>query len=62
MTEYSVGEVRMLLQEIAGGPISVLQRFELFDIASTYADLREQIERAREGVTDEVSASWQRQR
>ena len=48
---FTAEEVRALLLKIEGGPISVEQRVELFDIASRHAD---SIERAQAGVTEEV--------
>jgi len=37
--KWTAEEVRELLLKIAGGPISVTQRVELFDIASNYASI-----------------------
>lgn len=45
--KWTSDEVRELLLKIAGGPISIVQRVELFDIASNYAERIEADERVR---------------
>jgi hypothetical protein len=57
MTEYSVAEISAhaaILRDWRNGFDPGIGNDDAADMLTAYADLREQIERAREGVTDEV--------
>jgi hypothetical protein len=60
MTEYSVGEVRDVANDMQATELPVIRaaKGKAIQMLTAYADLREQIERAREGVTDEMVAAY----